>query len=243
MIIEDTRLLRFQVRRVLEDNGYTNVVELNSAAPILQHPQAYLSDVNLIILDIGLPEVNGIDFAKQLKQMPEYSSIPIVFISVHKALATVQEAISAGADDYFTKPINYNQFMYRINRLLGTDDEIESRNKKIEKIESVITNEYERARRGNTSLSFLVYKTSPEVFKKSQSILRENLRKIDSVLLVDDSILVILPLTAKDNLPIVINKIKEVSETGSLALKLTKSFYYNPSSDMRLDDINKEIFT
>lgn len=113
---------------------------------------------------------------------------------------------------------------------------------KNEKNDLIITSEYDRARRGNTPLSFLVYKTTPDLFGKSQAVLTKNLRRTDTTLQLEDSILVILPLTSKEYLPIVIEKIKAISESQSLDLELAKSFSYDSSSELGLEDVTKEIY-
>lgn len=242
LVIEDTRLIRFQIKNWLQDSGYTNVVEYNSADQIIKNPQIHLEDACLIILDIGLPDVNGIELAEKISKMPEYINIPIVFISGRNDTTTVKDAIKAGAVDYFVKPIRHEDFINRVNKILGKHLVIKNRDEKMKKIDDIIMNEYQRASRGDSQLGFLLYQANSDLLDKSQVIVSKHLRQIDSVLLLDKKILIILPLTAEENLSVVINKINNISQEKELDLELKKSFSYLPSSDMKLDELKKEIY-
>lgn len=242
VLIEDTHLLRFQIRRHLVDNGYTNIEEYSSADKIINDPDIHLNDIDLIILDIGLPNVDGIEFAEKLRDMPKYSHIPIVFISGRNDTATVKKAINTGGVDYFVKPIKYDDFINRINKTLGKYVEHENNEEEMEQIYEMLMSEYDRARRGNSSLGFLLYQANPNLLEKSQSIIDKHLRMIDSALLIDEQLLVVLPLTTEESSTVVIERINEISQKESLHMKLKKSLNYHPSTKMSFDDIKKELF-
>jgi two-component system chemotaxis response regulator CheY len=63
-----------------------------------QHP-------DLIILDINMPEVSGVDFLEFLRRRKEYKDIPVVMLSTEAADVTVDRALALGADAYVTKPV------------------------------------------------------------------------------------------------------------------------------------------
>ena len=242
ILIEDTHLLRFQIRRHLVENGYTNISEYSSADKIVNDPDLHLKDVDLIILDIGLPNVDGIELAEKLSNMPEYSNIPIVFISGRNDTATVKKAINAGGIDYFVKPIKYDDFISRIDKILGKHLVIKSREERMKEIDRIIISEYDRANRGNSSLGFLLYQANLDLLDNSQSIVEKHLRRIDSVLLMDEQILVLLPLTAEEHLSAVIKKINEICQKESLDLQLMKSFAFHPSTKMSFEEIMEELY-
>lgn len=243
MIIEDCHFVRLQIKKVLEDSGFSNIIELSSANTISQRPHLYLNDVSLIILDIGLPGISGIDFAKQLRDHPLYNNIPIIFVSGHSDYETVQAAIEAGGIDFIAKPFKYDFLAKRIEKVMETfygnikgmkeDDKI--------KIEEVIINEYERATRAGKSLSFLLFGAEKNLDEAS-SIIKKTVRKIDSVLLMEDKIFVVLPLTEEKNLTIVINKIQNKLLQNNINLTLEKVVSFKSSSEKTLDDLKKELF-
>lgn len=76
-----------------------------------------LSEINLIILDINLPRVNGTDILKFLKRDLKYSSIPVIVLSTTSDSETITEAYRYGADDFITKHISYEEFIENIKIL------------------------------------------------------------------------------------------------------------------------------
>jgi signal transduction histidine kinase len=73
---------------------------------------------DLIVLDIVLPGIDGIETCKMLKSIPETSEIPIVFISVKSELKNKLEGLDAGAYDYITKPIDPSELLARVQTQL-----------------------------------------------------------------------------------------------------------------------------
>ncbi|MFQ5963135.1 MAG: response regulator [Candidatus Scalinduaceae bacterium] len=74
--------------------------------------------IGLVILDLNLPKVNGIDILKFLKSNPQYISIPVVVLSASSDEETISKAYSSGANDYITKPIYYEEFVEKIRVLM-----------------------------------------------------------------------------------------------------------------------------
>ncbi|MDI6688531.1 MAG: response regulator [Desulfobacterales bacterium] len=244
LIIEDCHLVRLQIKKVLEESGFSNIVELSSANVISQRPHLYLNDVSLIILDIGLPEISGIDFAKQLRDHPAYCNIPIIFISGHSDYKIVQDAIEAGGIDFIAKPFKHDFLAKRIEKVMETlYGNIKGKKEDNKtKIEEVIINEYDRATRAGKSLSFLLFGVENDYLDEASSIIKENVRKIDSVLVMEDKIFVVLPLTEGKNLTIVINKLQDKLLQNNINLTLEKAVSFEPSSEKTLDDLKKELF-
>jgi FixJ family two-component response regulator len=244
LIIEDCHLVRLQIKKVLEDSGFSNIIELSSANTISQRPQLYLNDVSLIILDIGLPGISGIDFAKQLRDHPAYCNIPIIFISGHSDYKTVQDAIEAGGIDFIAKPFKFDLLAKRIEKVMETFyGNIKGKKEDNKaKIEEVIINEYDRATRAGTSLSFLLFGAENNYLDEASSIIKKNVRKIDSVLVMEDKIFVVLPLTGEKNLTIVVNKLQDKLLQNNINFTLEKVVSFEPSSEKKLDDLKKELF-
>ncbi len=76
-----------------------------------------LSQIGLIILDLNLPKVNGMDVLKSLKKNSRYCSIPVIILSTSSDQDTISEAYRNGANGYVTKPISYDEFVEKIESL------------------------------------------------------------------------------------------------------------------------------
>ncbi len=73
--------------------------------------------IDLMILDLNLPKVNGMDVLKFIKKNPRYCSIPVVILSTNSDQDTISEAYRNGANGYVTKPISYEEFVEKIESL------------------------------------------------------------------------------------------------------------------------------
>ncbi|MGC1248579.1 MAG: response regulator [Spirulinaceae cyanobacterium] len=89
----------------------------------LQEPESFWEILNsvkpdLLILDVEMPEINGIELCQAVRTDPQWQNLPILFLTAHQDRETVQQVYSAGADDYITKPIIGPELLTRItNRL------------------------------------------------------------------------------------------------------------------------------
>jgi len=112
LVVDDERAIRRFLRASLSAHGYT-VFEAVSGQEALA---AVLTDrPDLIILDLGLPDMDGIEVTRQLR---EWSQTPIVVLSVQEEEGTKVAALDAGADDYLTKPFGMAELMARIRLAL-----------------------------------------------------------------------------------------------------------------------------
>ncbi|MGR3301901.1 MAG: response regulator [Candidatus Scalindua sp.] len=75
------------------------------------------SHIDLIILDLNLPKISGMDVLKALKKNPRYCSIPVVILSTNSDENTILEAYKNGANGYVTKPMSYDEFVDKIKLL------------------------------------------------------------------------------------------------------------------------------
>jgi CheY-like chemotaxis protein len=64
---------------------------------------------DMLVLDIQMPEVNGLDFLEFLRRRPEWKNLPIVMLSTEAADVTVDQAIALGADGYVIKPVTLEE--------------------------------------------------------------------------------------------------------------------------------------
>jgi two-component system KDP operon response regulator KdpE len=108
LVVDDERAIRRFLRASLTAHGY-HVFEAARAQEALDAVRTIRPD--LIILDLGLPDLDGIDVTRQLR---EWSKVPIVILSVRGQDEDKIAALDAGADDYLTKPFSTGELLARI---------------------------------------------------------------------------------------------------------------------------------
>jgi two-component system KDP operon response regulator KdpE len=108
LLIEDEPQMRRFLRTALESNDY-RLVEAGTAREGLAHAAARNPDV--ILLDLGLPDRDGLEVARELR---EWSGTPIIVISARGQEVDKVKALDLGADDYLTKPFGVEELLARI---------------------------------------------------------------------------------------------------------------------------------
>jgi len=102
LIVDDDATNRKLLNIILSKKPNIEVIEANDGSEALSKLE---EDISLILLDIYMPVINGIDFLKIIKtEKPEFSNIPVVVLSTDDSKK--QEALSWGAEDFLVKPIN-----------------------------------------------------------------------------------------------------------------------------------------
>lgn len=113
----------------LKSAGF-EVVTASDGAEALKKARALLP--NLIVLDLMLPEVDGLEVCKILRRDSQTSGIPIVMLTAKAAEVDRVLGLELGADDYVTKPFSPRELVLRIMRLLRTDSEEEQKKTRIQ---------------------------------------------------------------------------------------------------------------
>lgn len=108
LIVDDELQIRRFLRISLEANGYTIHETATGQEAILKTAQVR---PDLVILDMGLPDMDGLDVLKRLR---EWTQIPVIILSVRDNDRDKVTALDAGADDYLTKPFSVEELLARI---------------------------------------------------------------------------------------------------------------------------------
>jgi two-component system KDP operon response regulator KdpE len=108
LIVEDEAQMRTFVRLALASHGY-RVLEVDHGAAAVQQAAAHTPD--LVLLDLGLPDMDGVEVTRRLR---EWSAVPIIIISARGQESQKVDALDAGADDYVTKPFGSAELLARI---------------------------------------------------------------------------------------------------------------------------------
>ncbi len=108
LVVDDEAPIQKMLRIVLRGNGF-RTVEATSAAEALAHAATYNPD--LVLLDLGLPDSDGLDVARRLR---EWATVPILVISARGSEQEKVGVFDAGANDYLTKPFTTGELLARI---------------------------------------------------------------------------------------------------------------------------------
>jgi len=108
LIVEDDPPIRNLIATTLKTHDYKYLLAQNGEEAILQ-ASSYSPDV--IFLDLGLPDIDGIEIIKKIR---EWSNMPIIVISARSEDEDKIEALDAGADDYLTKPFSVEELLARL---------------------------------------------------------------------------------------------------------------------------------
>lgn len=114
LIVDDEPDLRELIQYNLTQQGHQVSAAADGNAA-LKHVEARIPD--LIILDVMMPELNGIEVAKKIRSQERTSAIPIIMLTAKTQEAHELEGLGAGADDYITKPFSMPILMARIESL------------------------------------------------------------------------------------------------------------------------------
>lgn len=112
LLVEDDISMNHILKDILEDAQYKTLVAENYQSAI---DQFLKEKIDLVILDIQLPDGDGIDLCKNLRQI---SNVPILFLTGSDDEETLVKGLNSGGDDYVTKPFRIKELLARINSLL-----------------------------------------------------------------------------------------------------------------------------
>jgi two-component system cell cycle response regulator DivK len=115
LYIEDNSDNRKLVRRVLEVEGYS-VVEAKDALQALE--RLGTEAIDLALMDINMPDMDGYTLTAKIKSMPEYSRLPIVAVTANVMRGDRERSLEAGCDGYIQKPIDIDTLSSQIERFL-----------------------------------------------------------------------------------------------------------------------------
>jgi CheY-like chemotaxis protein len=116
MVVDDNPDIITIVRTILEGKGY-NVSSAYSGAELLSSLEKDKPD--LVVLDIMMPQMDGLEVLTRLKAAPETASIPVILLTAKVQYEDVLGGYKLGADYYITKPFTSTQLINGINLLLG----------------------------------------------------------------------------------------------------------------------------
>jgi two-component system cell cycle response regulator DivK len=115
LYVEDNSDNRKLVRRVLEVEGYA-VVEAKDGAQALAQLES--GAIDLALMDINMPDMDGYALTAKIKAMPQFSELPILAVTANVMRGDRERSLQAGCDGYIQKPIDIDTLSEQIERFL-----------------------------------------------------------------------------------------------------------------------------
>jgi two-component system chemotaxis response regulator CheY len=116
LCVDDSASIRPMVKLTLSGAGY-QVVQASDGAEGLA--KAREATVNLVVTDLNMPVMNGLGLIRELRKLPAYKGVPIIFLTTESDAALKQEAKAAGATGWITKPFQQEQLVGVVRRVIG----------------------------------------------------------------------------------------------------------------------------
>ena len=152
LMVEDDSTIAFAVKYAVEQEGFNlDIAEnLENARKIVNS-----KEYDLILLDVMLPDGNGYEFLKQLREHDE--DTPVIFLTACDEEVNIVMGLDIGGDDYITKPFRVRELISRINAILRRKGKSQDSNKKILKFKNISIHTFEAR----------VFKNNEEIFLTS----------------------------------------------------------------------------
>ena len=113
LVVDDDKNTRMYFEAVLKTNGYTVTIARDGEDALNVMDREH---VDLVVLDIMMPKMDGYEFTKTLRECD--NNLPILMVSAKQLPVDKNRGFAVGTDDYMTKPVNQDEFLYRIKALL-----------------------------------------------------------------------------------------------------------------------------
>jgi len=115
MTVDDSSSMRQMVSFTLRDGGY-EVVEAVDGMDALSKLQG--KELNLVLTDINMPKMDGLELTRQLRALPQYKFVPIILLTTESHPEKKQEGKAAGATAWIVKPFNPDQLLAVVKKVM-----------------------------------------------------------------------------------------------------------------------------
>jgi DNA-binding response OmpR family regulator len=115
LVVDDDEVMRNAMKRILDDEGYQVLMAEDGMelSKILETTR-----LELILLDVNLPWVDGLELCRIIKGHTEMSKVPLLLVSARKTKEDIEAGFQAGCDDYLTKPFDVDRMIAAIRKQL-----------------------------------------------------------------------------------------------------------------------------
>ncbi len=116
LCVDDSSTIRMLVKKALEPEGYT-VIEAENGQVALDKSSE--ESVDLCIVDVNMPVMDGFTFVKEIKKMDAYTNVPIIFLTTESAAQKKEVGKDLGVNGWFVKPFEAPSLVKIVNMLVG----------------------------------------------------------------------------------------------------------------------------
>ncbi|MBX3448113.1 MAG: response regulator [Planctomycetaceae bacterium] len=117
LVIEDNPVNQDLIQRFLELHGH-EVLVASDGLEGLHRARADRDFIDVVLMDLSIPEIDGWEVARRLKDDPLTASLPLIAVTAHAMIGDREKALEAGCDEYATKPIDFPSLFSKIESLL-----------------------------------------------------------------------------------------------------------------------------
>jgi two-component system chemotaxis response regulator CheY len=116
MLVDDSATILLSISNILSKAGYGVEKASNAEQGLAKFKTG--AKIDLLITDLNMPGMNGIDFIKQVRQLPQYKFMPILFLTTESQQSRRAEAKAAGASGWLVKPATADELLNTIKLVL-----------------------------------------------------------------------------------------------------------------------------
>ncbi len=116
LAVDDSSSIRQMVKLALTAGGYDVVLAVDGNDGLAQ---ARTFRADLVLTDLNMPGMNGLALIREIRKLPAYKGVPVLFLSTESTAELKQEARAAGATGWIVKPFQQDQLVAAIRRVLG----------------------------------------------------------------------------------------------------------------------------
>lgn len=117
LLVEDNEMNRDMLSRRLARKGFEVVMAVDGAAGV---EMALASHYDVILMDMSLPEIDGWEATRRIREAEGATRVPIIALTAHAMSGDREKAMAAGCDDYDTKPVELERLLGKIAALIRT---------------------------------------------------------------------------------------------------------------------------
>lgn len=141
LIVDDSEDARDVLAATLAAGGYEDIVQADSGAQAVSllragEKGAPPTDIDLILLDIMMPEMDGIEACARIRQDVRFQDVPIIMVTSMDDMSSLAQAFVAGASDYVVKPFQKTELLVRVRNALKLKGELDRRVKREESLQA-----------------------------------------------------------------------------------------------------------
>lgn len=143
LIVDDLPEIRSVLQMILETEGYQPLLIAESAREAfhclgLDNPNRSPTEVELVLMDIQMPDLDGIEACRQIKAVESFRDIPVIMVTAMAESGFLEAAFAAGAVDYVTKPLHRVELLTRMRSALRLKREMDRRKAREQELEQAL---------------------------------------------------------------------------------------------------------